>query len=326
MTRSRKSKSVEVQFDADLYTYNAAFAVEHTEYALVVGGDALHGVYESKDALNSALETIPAETPRVVYARTFLEEDAEARAKHNVKSQLDNAIAQIVDKFPKHSPVIRPVLTGSGNFRDRVGTIRVYKGNRSSRPKPQLYQALRRYLIEVWGAEVIHGHEADDEVAIRQTTAHAEKRPSIIVHVDKDLLQVPGMHYDPTKGFAEITPAWGLRFFYRQVIQGDTADNVGGVYKSGEKRAKEIITSEMDEPQMVAVCLEEFRRSIEQHGTEKCGYDDHVAAFCENAILLWMCRKYGETWAHREFVRGLAIDVPAVPGLAHAVAVPPVAA
>lgn len=270
--------------------------MEHTEYLLVVDGTNVYGSYEGKEALNAARPKAEEIGPVRVWSDTFLEEDAEARAKHNVNSQIDGVLDALKEKYPKHELVLRPVLTGSGNFRERVATIRPYKGNRSAKARPQLYGMLRTHLVDKWDAEIVHGHEADDEVAIRQTTAHEEGRESLIVHVDKDLNQVPGLHYNPNKGFASITAEWGLRFFYRQIIEGDNSDNVGGVYKSGAKRAKEVIVPGMSEREMYEACAAEFVASRGKYGAEKCGYDNPVAACNENAVLLWMLRKPGALW------------------------------
>lgn len=87
-----------------------------------------------------------------------------------------------------------------------------------------------------------------------------------------------------------------MRFFYRQIIEGDTADNIGGVYKAGAKRAKEVIRPGMTPREMYGACVNEFLASLQKYGPEKCGYDNPVRACDENATLLWMLRKPGEVW------------------------------
>ena len=283
----RKKQSVRVYFDADWLVYSSGFSVEHTDYALVVDG-TLTGTYEGKEALNVAREKLKGEDDLEirVFSDTYLEDDALVRAKHNVKSQIDGVERAISKKYPKATQDWIFVLTGGMNFRDAIATIRPYKGNRQTRSRPLLYQDLRAYLREVWGAYVVHGYEADDEVAILQT-----EQPSVLVHVDKDLLQVPGVHYVPGKGWANLSEEYGLRFFYRQVISGDTADNIGGVYRAGEKRAKEVITKGMAETDMAAAAIKEYEASLEKYGAEKCGYDDAYKAFVENGELLWLIRR-----------------------------------
>ena len=286
---ARKKQPLRVYFDADYLVYTSGYAVEKTDYALLVG-ESLHGVYEGKEALNAGrAKILDDEGDEVrVFSRTYLEggdEQGLIRAKHNIKSQIEGVETAITKRYPKRDTEWTFVLTGGGQFRDVIATIRPYKGNRSTRPKPLLYHALREYLCEVWGAYIVKGYEADDEVAILQT-----EKPGVLVHVDKDLMQVPGLHYVPGKGWANLGEMQALRYFYRQVITGDSADNVGGVYKAGPARAKEVITKGMTEDQMIAACLLEYNASIAKYG-EKCGYEDAARAYTENRELLWLVRK-----------------------------------
>jgi len=56
------------------------------------------------------------------------------------------------------------ILSGPGNFRDSIATIKPYKGNRDPTHIPVHYSAIRQYMIDQYCAVVIHGREADDEV------------------------------------------------------------------------------------------------------------------------------------------------------------------
>ena len=58
-------------------------------------------------------------------------------------------------------------LTGSGNFREQLATIRPYKGNRPD-DKPYHYERVRDYLIKFRNAILVEGMEADDAVSIEQ--------------------------------------------------------------------------------------------------------------------------------------------------------------
>jgi len=51
----------------------------------------------------------------------------------------------------------------------------------------------------------------------------------ICVSNDKDLLQLPGWHYNfVTKQLKLVSPLEGLRAFYKQLILGDRTDNIPG--------------------------------------------------------------------------------------------------
>lgn len=113
-------------------------------------------------------------------------------------------------------------LTGSNNYRKQIYPN--YKANRDNVPRPVHLQAAREYLLKQWEAKITDGNEADDELGIEQT---AQGDVSVICSIDKDLLQIPGYHYNFVKGtHTFVTPFDGLRNFYKQVITGDAADNI----------------------------------------------------------------------------------------------------
>ena len=83
-------------------------------------------------------------------------------------------------------------LSGSGNFRKTL--YPEYKANRKDKPKPKHLQLLRTYLTEHWNAVLANGCEADDLLGVHQTDN------TVICSIDKDLLQIPGTHYNWVRG------------------------------------------------------------------------------------------------------------------------------
>jgi len=73
--------------------------------------------------------------------------------------------------------------------------------------------------------------EADDGLAIAQGYFQEQGIESIIVTEDKDLLQVPGWHYNPNKNDKpfKISEEQGHFLLWKQVITGDKTDNIPGV-------------------------------------------------------------------------------------------------
>lgn len=123
--------------------------------------------------------------------------------------------------------------TDKSNFR-----YKIYPEYKAQRPdkKPVWYKELRETLLVDYETELAHGMEADDLLGIYQT------KDTIICTIDKDLDQIAGWHYDfvkETKYF--IDPATALRFFYFQLLTGDTVDNVPGCVKIGPKKATVIL-------------------------------------------------------------------------------------
>ena len=230
------------------------------------------------------------------YSRIEPEDDA--HAFHTMNIQIRAALKRIREKFDCEV-AYAVFLTGAGNFREQVATIQPYKGNRKA-AKPVLYDKLRDFLVDNHDAIVVTGQEADDEVAIRQTMAQEgveldrDNPQSVIVTIDKDLLQVPGWHYNPQRdGFKFVTPEFGALHFYRQILTGDAVDNIPGIKGMGPKKAEKILQIGMTPGEMWHYCLDEY---------ESCGqYDDPTLAAIENAQLLWMKRSYDEAlWPPEE--------------------------
>jgi len=108
------------------------------------------------------------------------------------------------------------------------------------------YDEIKEYLQFVWGAKVVDGMEADDLLGMRQLAGHPienlESYTTIIVSTDKDLDQIPGLHFNWVKGVLyEITPEEARQFYLVQLLSGDPVDNIPGIPGIGPKTAEKII-------------------------------------------------------------------------------------
>jgi len=169
-------------------------------------------------------------------------------------------------------------LTGKSNFRHEIAVTAPYKGNRKDAKKPKHLPLLREYLQMAWGATVSEGEEADDVIAIRATELGDD---SIIVSTDKDFNQVPGWHYNFVKRVKSyVTPEEGLRFFYKQILTGDAADNIKGLFRVGDVKATKMLADYKTEVELYQCCVEALGRE----------------RVLENARLLWLRRKQNELW------------------------------
>jgi 5'-3' exonuclease len=136
-------------------------------------------------------------------------------------------------------------LSGEGNFRHDI--FPEYKANRIKVPKPRHLQEVRDSVARGWDAIISKGCEADDLLGITQCNS----KDTCIASIDKDLDQIPGMHYNPgilRKGkwikeprMYEISPAQGLYYFYYQLLIGDSTDNIKGAIGIGPKKAENIL-------------------------------------------------------------------------------------
>lgn len=171
-------------------------------------------------------------------------------------------------------------LTGKGNFRDKIAVTVPYKGQRVSE-KPVHLQALRDHLVNSWGFEVVNGIEADDAVGIAAYAVPEDE--SIMVHIDKDLNQFRGWHYNYRKKEKYYVSEFeGLTAFYTQILTGDRIDNIVGLKGIGPVKAKRI--------------LEECTNENELYQAVLKAYEGDQQRVLENGQLLWLQREANQVW------------------------------
>jgi len=171
-------------------------------------------------------------------------------------------------------------LTGKNNFRYQIATTVPYKGNRVDKPKPKHLAFLRSHLVKEWGAIISEGEEADDTIAIEATKLGDS---CVIVSLDKDLDQVSGWHYNFVKRLSYyIKPEEALVKLYTQMITGDAADNIKGLFRIGPVKAAKIIGDTTNE-------LELYNKVLE-------AYEGDAERVLENAQLLFLRRYEGQIW------------------------------
>jgi len=170
-------------------------------------------------------------------------------------------------------------LTGDTNFRNEVGVTHKYKGNRPD-ARPSLLTHLKAYLIDNYVAVKEVHQEADDGMAIAATKLGPK---SIIASIDKDMLQVPCLHYNfNTNDWSRVSEWEGLKFFYSQVLTGDTVDNIIGLRSVGPVKAAKIL----------ADCTTEYDMYLEVVNA----YNGDFDRVLENARLLWLRRYDNQMW------------------------------
>jgi 5'-3' exonuclease len=171
-------------------------------------------------------------------------------------------------------------LTGSNNFRKTI--YPEYKANRKAE-KPKHFKALKDYMINFEQAILEEDQEADDAMGINQTDS------TIICSIDKDLLMIPGRHYNFVKEqHVTITEDVGRRNFYRQLLMGDSTDNIPGLAKVGKVRAEKLLGSANTE--------EEYKEIVLGAYTAQFGSDamDRINMIGK---LIWIRRKENEVWS-----------------------------
>ena len=196
-------------------------------------------------------------------------------------------IDQIIEAYKKKfgTKNVHLFFTGENNFRENIATIQKYKGNRDSSSKPSHYDAIKAYCVKKYSAQIVDGQEADDEVSIRQS--YENQGTSVIVSIDKDLDMVQGYHYNPMKDKTyKVVHPDGMRWFYEQMLQGDSTDNIPGIKGIGKVTAKKLLENSHTVEDMENLVYEKYEDF----------YDAPESAFLEVGRLLWMRLDYNQMW------------------------------
>jgi 5'-3' exonuclease len=132
-------------------------------------------------------------------------------------------------------------LTVSKSFRYDI--YPEYKATRKQE-KPAHLNFVKECMVNKYGAISIDKLEADDLLVI----CHHYYEGSILVSTDKDMLQSPGIHYNPSKDkYTTVTKDEADYNLWFQVIVGDSTDNIKGLPKVGEKTAPAILANRLTE-------------------------------------------------------------------------------
>lgn len=133
-------------------------------------------------------------------------------------------------------------VKGHGNFRKDL--YPAYKKNRKELDD-EMKKALKfghEYMCDRWNAVMSNGMEADDLVSIWAHEAREQELDYVIVGIDKDLLQIPGEHYNFVKRSHQfIDDNTGDFNLSIQCLTGDATDNIPGIRGIGPKKAATIL-------------------------------------------------------------------------------------
>lgn len=226
--------------DADPIVYGAGFAAQETshDYVYEVDGVLTQRLWSDGNEARRELKALDA---TILSHETHVEPKDEGFARQAAKTQLAGIVRAAKEKLEVGDELnIETYLSGPGNFRYKIATIVPYKADRP--PPPIHYQAVRDYLTQRWGAVVVSGVEADDRVSIRCRELAADRTPFVLATIDKDLDQVPGLHYGyKDHVFYDVDPEEARLYFWQQVLSGDSTDNIQGCVKVGPVGAKKKI-------------------------------------------------------------------------------------
>lgn len=220
------------------------------------------------------------------------------RRRDFVVDKVDHMVERIMEATDADAYEI--FLSAKTNFRNEIAVTNPYKGQRN-KEKPYHWSTIGEILVEQYDAYTVHGAEADDAISI---FARLDLDNTIVASRDKDLRIIPCYHYAwrcgdsqpeipvhkvDTLGVCKAVPypsggyklvGNGLKFFYGQVLCGDSVDNYKGCPGVGPVAAVKLLGHCTTEVQMYEATLSAFCR--------KLGAEGGFNLLLENARLAWL--------------------------------------
>lgn len=180
---------------------------------------------------------------------------------HETKNVVDRVIRDtMVDCWAKEAYL---AIKGKDNFR-----YNIYSEYKADRKDKEMDEKLRErlnaayfHIVNKWDAVPSDGMEADDLVCIWAHEAREAEDDWVIAHIDKDINQIAGNHYNyNTKEVYFIDDDTADMNFCIQLLIGDSGDNIPKIRKGyGIKTAQKALAGTTYENRMNKV-VDEWQR------------------------------------------------------------------
>jgi 5''-3'' exonuclease (including N-terminal domain of PolI) len=297
---STKAKLL-VLIDGDIFRYRCGFAAERNYYLVELTNPNDHKEWKEFDSKKEANEYAKRVTSGVsASVRTWTRK--EVQTIENCLQIVKGSLTQTLDDVAKGKVIeYRIFLSGAENFRTKLAVTKPYKGTRSE-IKPTYYKEIGEYLTENWKAETTTGIEADDAIGIAAMEAKERQVDYVIVSNDKDLKQIPGLHYDwVKKEFYNVSAKEAKTAFFTQLLTGDATDNVPGIPGVGPATAEKILADCKSPDEMVDACYHQYRqyfvdRDKHQQTQQVRPHDDFATTYMlEMANLVYILKDKNQT-------------------------------
>lgn len=195
----------------------------------------------------------------IIDADTLLYAIGSINTNHVPTATLDAKIKNILSHLDIYNALI--VIQGNRNFRNSHDPN--YKKHRTSE-KPMHYSNLRKHLMLNYEPFIANNVETDDVCAIAANYCNNISCDYIIIHIDKDLNQIPGKHYNYNTGVLyTVTEDEALYNLCIQLIKGDVTDSkITGIKGYGLKKAEKVLTNDVN----IHLLTKVFNEFILQYG------------------------------------------------------------
>jgi len=188
-------------------------------------------------------------------------------------------------------------LGGPNNF--RITLYPDYKRSKSrvksSSNKPEWFDMLKAYAHHKHEGVICDGYEADDQLRIWANECNESEYDYIVDSIDKDLNCIVGKHYNSRKGLIyEVTEQYAERFYWTQLLMGDTVDNIPGIEGIGPKKAENLLAGYSQK--------QDYKRIVSNAYNNKYP-DDGYERMLLNGKLLHLWRDYEDhfSFSREEF-------------------------
>jgi 5'-3' exonuclease len=160
-------------------------------------------------------------------------------------NKVDNAISNIVSTSGASHYMVLIEKPYNNNFRKKI--VSSYKIGRKGKPLPNFYHEIKEYITLNWGGYGLGGYETDDVIIslwskIKNDYPFTEV---LIASMDKDLKQYPitffDTYYTRFGEVIQISESDANYNLWKQMIQGDSTDSIGGVKGKGLKKAESLL-------------------------------------------------------------------------------------
>jgi hypothetical protein len=284
--------------DGDTLLYRIGFSCQKSIPLAVDSHGQIVEAFETTSERNEWLENNPE------YEKSSLIEPVD---RHIVTGRVRETLEKFVEFGASRGGVERIgqqwviVISGNWNFRKWVAIERGYKANREKLPKPTHFSNVKDDVNKQAGFEfdmavVTALGEADDHIAM------AVKEGDVIVSNDKDFRQIPEVWFwDWTKGeegwAKPINKLEATRNLYKQILTGDTVDNIPGIYGIGPKKAEGLLQDCTNEKEMYEKVLMAYIESVGvMYDWDEADSNAAYYKLMENARLVYLLRHPNDVW------------------------------
>ena len=260
-------------------------------------------------AIAAAVDSQPHARPDKVAGRVLLadgdglayycagnDDTSPGQVRRNLEDKIESA------KRAAGADEVRILVTSAASHKGHryaISRVKTYQGKRDHSRRPKNWQLARQLIEQDRRSVITDTLEADDLFHINSVRLGDEH--VAILTEDKDMRMVPGwhLHWDShalvrvrpdTWAFEANGKLFGRKWFWMQMLMGDSADNIPGLPKCtvngkqklcGEKTAAALLTDCPSEVEACPVVAEQYRLYYADEWRE------HML---EQACLLWMRR------------------------------------